>query len=183
MLIRRLARRIRYWWGTHIQHRSEMEIDIAGWRKAGVTIGDDCMIYSQLPTRRDCFLLEIGNRVTVSGGVSFLLHDNSVIKVTDGEYTDTLGRIVIGDDCFIGANVTVLPGVTLANRVIVGAGSVVTKSFSQSDIIVAGNPAKIVCTCEEYRAKNELHFLSLNGLSMDDIRTLVNERPEVLVKC
>jgi maltose O-acetyltransferase len=51
--------------------------------------------------------------------------------------------IKIGNDVFIGTKSIILSGVSLGNRVIVGAGSVVTKSFSD-DVIIAGNPAKII---------------------------------------
>ena len=49
--------------------------------------------------------------------------------------------ITIGDDCWLGANVTVLPGVTIGNRCIIGAGLVVTKDVPD-DSIYAGNPAR-----------------------------------------
>ena len=51
--------------------------------------------------------------------------------------------IVIGNDCFIGANSIILKGTTLGNNVIVGAGSVVHGTFPDN-CIIAGNPAKIV---------------------------------------
>lgn len=52
--------------------------------------------------------------------------------------------IVIGADCWLGANSVILPGVDLMPGTIVGAGSVVTHSFGRGGIVVAGNPAKIV---------------------------------------
>ncbi len=52
--------------------------------------------------------------------------------------------IVIGEKCWIGMNSMVLPGVHLANNTIVGAGSVVTKSFFDEGCIIAGNPAVII---------------------------------------
>ena len=52
--------------------------------------------------------------------------------------------ITIGDNCWIGMNTVVLPGVILGNHTIVGAGSIVTKSFSEGNCIIAGNPAKII---------------------------------------
>ena len=51
-------------------------------------------------------------------------------------------EIKIGENCWIGMNAMILPGVHLANHIIVGAGSVVTKSFEEENIIIAGNPAK-----------------------------------------
>ena len=50
----------------------------------------------------------------------------------------------IGDYCWIGMNVIILPGVTLGNHTIVAAGSVVTKSFPQGNTVIGGNPAKIL---------------------------------------
>lgn len=57
--------------------------------------------------------------------------------------------IKIGDKCWIGMNSVVLPGVTLGTNTIVGAGSVVTKSFLEGHCIIAGNPAKIIRRLED----------------------------------
>ena len=48
----------------------------------------------------------------------------------------------LGEKCWIGMNSTILPGVVLGNNTIVGAGSVVTKSFPEGHCVIAGNPAK-----------------------------------------
>ncbi|MBZ9674725.1 DapH/DapD/GlmU-related protein [Mesorhizobium sp. ES1-1] len=53
-------------------------------------------------------------------------------------------NVVIGDRCWLGMNSVILPGVTLLPQTIVAAGSIVTKSFDEGKIVVAGNPAKIV---------------------------------------
>jgi maltose O-acetyltransferase len=55
--------------------------------------------------------------------------------------------ISIGNNVWIGGNSVLCPGVTLGNNVVVGAGSVVTKSFPD-DVIIAGNPAKIIKTID-----------------------------------
>ena len=52
--------------------------------------------------------------------------------------------VYIGENCWIGHSSIILPGVKLTGKnVIVGAGSVVTKSFSESNVLIAGNPAVI----------------------------------------
>ncbi len=52
--------------------------------------------------------------------------------------------IILGDQCWIGMNSVILPGVKLGPHVVVGAGSVVTKSFPEGHCVIAGVPAKIV---------------------------------------
>ena len=52
--------------------------------------------------------------------------------------------VEIGDGCWVGMNSVILPGVTLGPRTVVGAGAVVTKSFPEGHVVIAGNPARIL---------------------------------------
>lgn len=117
-------------------------------RALGCSIGEDCRILSDIVTSEP-WLVTVGDRVTVSSGVRFITHDG-----TGWLYRDEKGRryryapVSIGSDVFIGAGATILPGVTVGNRCVVGAGSVVTKSVPDGTV-VAGNPARPLRTWDE----------------------------------
>jgi acetyltransferase-like isoleucine patch superfamily enzyme len=81
-------------------------------------------------------------------------HDLYDTRIHDNE------EVQIGRYCWLGAGVTILPGVILGDFTIVGAGAVVTKSFVDGHCIIAGNPAKIIrpldsskCSRYEYNSK------------------------------
>jgi len=87
-----------------------------------VKIGDNCLIAPQVGIYTACHPIEKDLRRT---GLEF-------------------GKpITIGDDCWIGGHATINPGVTLGDNVVVGSGAVVTKSFP-SNVVIAGNPARII---------------------------------------
>lgn len=69
------------------------------------------------------------------------MHDFSVKKVLPDK-ANLFGKIIVGNNCFIWERATLLYWVELADNIIVAAGSVVTKSFTESCIIIGGNPAK-----------------------------------------
>lgn len=63
--------------------------------------------------------------------------------------------VVIGDYCWIGMNSIIMPGVSLGPSVIVGGGSVVTHSFPDGYVVIAGNPAKIIKNLDKERVDKE----------------------------
>lgn len=96
-----------------------------------------------------CWLIEIGDNVTMAPRVHILCHDASTKNFLN--YTK-IGRVTIGNNVFIGAESVVLPGVTIGDNVIIGANSTVTRDIP-SGSVAAGSPARILCTLEEYLAK------------------------------
>ncbi len=84
--------------------------------------------------------IELGKDVRIAPGVGIISANHS-----SKDYNKSLKAdpIKIGDHCWIGMNVIILPGVCLGDNVIVGGGAVVTKSFP-SNVVVAGNPARII---------------------------------------
>ncbi len=80
---------------------------------------------------------------------------------------DKVGKIRIGNNCFIGNGSKVLPGVKIEDNVVVGAGAIVTKDV-KSNSIVAGVPAKVICTIDEFYQKNKNNFYPTMGMSSED---------------
>lgn len=101
-----------------------------------------------------CWLIEIGNNVTMSIRVVLMAHDAST-KNSLG-YTK-IGKIKIKDNVFLGANTIVLPNVTIGENSVIGANSVVTKDVP-SNSVVAGNPARVISSIKEYKEKNEVQM-------------------------
>lgn len=95
----------------------------------------------------DCGLVTIGDRVMFGPFVSIFAatHEVGVQSRRDGvEYARP---VTIKDDCWIGGNVTIMPGVTIGKGCTIGAGSVVTKDIPDFSVAI-GSPAKVVKTVE-----------------------------------
>lgn len=98
-----------------------------------------------------CWLISIGNNVTMAPRVHILCHDASTKQFLN--YTK-IGKVTIGNNVFIGAETVVLPNVTIGDNVIIGANSTVSKDIPDNSVAV-GNPAKVICSLNNYIEKHK----------------------------
>lgn len=111
-----------------------------------------CAIDANFP-----WLISVGDNVMISTNVKLLAHDASTGYVNGG-YTK-IGRIVVGNNVFIGSGSIVLCNTKIGDNVIIGSNSVVTKDL-ESNGVYAGNPAKLICTMSEFCRKHEENLKS-----------------------
>ena len=122
------------------------------YRRCGAQIGKNCLICTPLLNGVDSCLIEIGDDVVVSSDVTFVLHDYSASRVVKN-IANLHGKIIIGNNSFIGTKSVIMYGVEIGENTIVAAGSVVTKSFKEGNVIIGGNPARIIGTWDSIREK------------------------------
>jgi maltose O-acetyltransferase len=132
---RRLMRRLRGW------------PNLEGLQRAGLRLGHNVFVAGGTHLDPDfCWLIEIGDDTVISLGVMVLAHDASTRRHVG--YT-RVARVRIGSRVFIGAHAIVLPGVTVGDDAVVGAGSVVRHDVAPGTV-VAGNPAHRISDTEDY---------------------------------
>jgi len=116
-------------------------------RRRGMHIGQGVnMPASTFVDTSHCFLIRIGDWCGFGEDCVILAHDGQFDEFLDA---GRIGRVIIHDHSHIGARSIVLAGVEIGPRTLVGAGSVVTRSLPP-DTVCAGNPAKVICSLEEY---------------------------------
>lgn len=119
-------------------------------RSRGVEIGENVHLINTTIDFGHGFLVSIGNNVTLTG-VTVLAHDAST-QIPLG--VSKVGCVTIGNDVFVGHGSIILPGTRIGSRVIIGAGSVIAKDIPDN-CVVAGNPAKVLGTYDDYVDKHK----------------------------
>lgn len=134
-----IGKATRVWAFVHILH--------------GAKIGEECNICDHVFIEGD---VVVGNRVTIKSGVQLwngiIIEDNVFIGPNatftndpfprSKQYPTEFSKTYIGKGASIGANATILPGIRIGQKAMIGAGSVVTRDVPQNAIVV-GNPARI----------------------------------------
>lgn len=114
-------------------------------------VGEHTIIHSP-----NCFdtiypwLIEVGDYCLFSTEVKIVAHDSSTNRIHG---TTKVGRVTIGDHVYLGQGVTVLCNVKIGSNVVVGAKSLVNRDLP-SEGVYAGNPARLICTIEEFDRKH-----------------------------
>lgn len=151
-------------------------------RKKGMRIGERTMVYDTRNVWIDDtrpWMVEIGDDVKITRGVIILTHgyDWSVMKRKYGEVLGSSGKVTIGNNVFIGMNSVILKGVTIGNNVIIGAGSLVNKDVPDNSV-VAGNPARVIMTLEQYREKRKAAQLAEAVELVQEYRKVYGKEPD-----
>ncbi|WP_018662666.1 sugar O-acetyltransferase [Heyndrickxia acidiproducens] len=103
-------------------------------------------------TLLDCNKIQIGNNALFAPNVGIYTAGHCIdpeLRLNKQEYT---APVIIGNNVWIGANASVLPGVTIGDNVVIGAGSVVTKDIPDNCVAV-GNPCHVVRQVNDYDKK------------------------------
>jgi maltose O-acetyltransferase len=111
--------------------------------------------------------ITLGDGCAISGEVKLLTHDfsmNVIHQMRSGpESNDDIvlrAPIVVGDYAGIGIGAIIMPGVTIGRGSIVGSGAVVTKDVPEG-VVVGGNPAKVICSVDDWWNKSRDKFQSI----------------------
>jgi maltose O-acetyltransferase len=117
----------------------------------GLKVGKNfCRMHGTILDPSHCWLIRIGDNVTLAPRVHVLAHDASLVNHIG--YA-RIGNVIIGDNVFVGADSVILPNVTIGDNSIIGANSTVSRDIP-ANVVAAGSPAKVICTLEDFLDKN-----------------------------
>ncbi|WP_201754124.1 acyltransferase [Micromonospora rubida] len=121
------------------------------------------------------WLVSLGDNVYITAGVQFVTHDGGTLILRrehpDLEWT---APIRVGDDVYLGVRTLVLPGVTIGDRCVIGAGSVVTRDIPANSVAV-GAPARVVRTVDEYLDRMRAKSLGCGHLPAQEKAAVIRE--------
>lgn len=132
-------------------------------RAEGVIIGENNFISSRFWSSEP-YLIKVGNNCQITDDVTFFTHGGAGAARKKYPDFDTFGKVVVGDYVYIGSGSKLMPGVTIGDNVLIAAGSIVTKSIP-SNVVVAGNPAKYICSIDEYICRNMKYNTNTKNIS------------------
>lgn len=150
-------------------------------RKKGICIGKGTYFFGPATTEIDIqrpWMLSIGEYCKITGGVKILCHDysRSVLRRVYGEIIGEAAETKIGNNVFIGVNSIILMGSHIGDNVIIGAGSVVSGTI-QDNVVVAGNPARVIRTLDEHYKIRKRKTIQEAKLWVHNFYKMYNRKP------
>lgn len=124
-------------------------------RSIGVSFGEGCRFVGRTDWGSESYLIQIGKHTEISFGCSFVTHDGSTWVFRNLEKyknVSRFGKIEIGNDCFVGCRSIIMPGVTVGDYCIIGAGSLVNKDIPSGQVW-AGVPAHYLMDTHDFAEK------------------------------
>lgn len=136
------------------------QVTVALHRLRGVKIGKQSHVArGVILDERNPELIEIGKGVAVTSGVMILCHQRDLSEYKPGMYAMHCpfkeGKVVVKDGAHLGIGSIIMPGVTIGEGAIIGAGSVVTRDIPPYCVAV-GAPAKVIKTFEKKETEKEI---------------------------
>lgn len=146
-------------------------------RYIGVNIGKNNYVPDKDTWSSEPYLITVGDNCQITRGVRLFTHGGGQVMRNRYPDYDAFGKIKIGNYVYIGNNALIMPGVYIGDYSLIAAGSIVTKSVPPK-VLVAGIPARIVCTIDEYIERNAKYNTHTKGLSRDKKRSILSELPD-----
>lgn len=154
---------------TNPRRRAEL------YKKYLAKIGENCEIFRNVSFCSEPYLIKLGDNVKITYGVRFITHDGGAYVIRNIKQDNNIhlyGQIIVGSNVFIGENSMILPGAKIGNNVIIGAGSIVTKSIPDNSV-AAGVPAKVIGSIDNYIEKNINKKIETGELTEEEKRKLL----------
>ena len=142
----------------------------------GMKLGKGVKIFERVYFGSEPFLIEIGDQTQIAGGTRFVNHGGTTMtlrRIPGFEDVRIFGRIKVGKNCTIGSNCIIQQDVEIGDNCILGSSSVLTHSMPDNSVF-SGNPARFVCSVEQY-AESLLDQNTIYPRELEKDKTALNQ--------
>lgn len=152
-------------------------------RSKGVKVGEGVVFRDAKSVTIDLTrpsLIEIGDNVDINVNFTIMTHDfaSGVFLNKYNELINSSGRVKLGNNIYIGRDVTILKGVSIGDNCVIGLGSIVTSDIP-SDSVAVGSPARVICSIDEYFSRRKGRCLEEAFEYARSIRQNFGREPQV----